>query len=168
MSGIRACLLSRRKYFTPSSCCISLYRTRRSRLFLGSTDVRVSASLPTCSPQVTGDPLQILVSYDRENARYVELVESGRSFAKMEERKRKRREDNTGSTHAPPTSDRGAGNLEPEHDAERGVGDAHRRIRRRFKQSTPVSDVGGGSGGMDKSVLRSVFGRSDGTRKKDG
>ncbi|CAM9263502.1 unnamed protein product, partial [Ectocarpus sp. 8 AP-2014] len=29
----------------------------------------------------------------RENARYVELVESGRSFAKMEERKRKRRQD---------------------------------------------------------------------------
>eukprot|EP00903_Cladosiphon_okamuranus_P016561 g15278.t1 len=116
----------------------------------------------------------------RENARYVELVESGRSFAKMEERKRKRREDN------PAAGDRSGGTAgvqarkpaQPEggggggEGGAGGVGDSHQRIRRRFKQSSPVADVGGGDGGeMDATVLRSVFGGRGGDasgKKKNG
>lgn len=100
----------------------------------------------------------------RENARYLELVESGRSFQKMEERKRNRREAEAGAGGAPTTSSTGGGGVE----ARPGVGDAHRRIRRRFKQSSPVADVGGGGkGGMDSAVLRSVFGekKAEGRRE---
>eukprot|EP00752_Nemacystus_decipiens_P003066 g2842.t1 len=114
----------------------------------------------------------------RENARYVELVESGRSFAKMEERKRKRREENP-----PPLAERSVGaagdGARASHTAPAGgvggegggVGNSHQRIRRRFKQSSPVADVGGGGGAeMDTTVLRSVFGGrgggGDGDRKK--
>lgn len=108
--------------------------------------------------------------HDRENARYVELVESGRSFAKMEERKRKRREDETGAVSAPaaPTGQGAAPRVgDAQGEARPGVGDAHRRIRRRFKQSSPVADVGGGGGEkMDAAVLRSVFGGGGGERKK--
>lgn len=98
----------------------------------------------------------------RENARYLELVESGRSFQKMEERKRKRREDAAGADGAPTASSAGGDGGE----ARPGVGDAHRRIRRRFKQSSPVADVGG-QGGMDKAVLQSVFGgkKTEGRRE---
>ena len=98
----------------------------------------------------------------------MELVESGRSFAKMEERKRKRREDDAGAPGASGAlpGGGGGGGGRGEGDARKGVGDSHRRIRRRFKQSTPVADVGGGGeGGMDAAVLRSVFG---GKKKQSG
>ncbi|CAM9168907.1 unnamed protein product [Pylaiella littoralis] len=112
----------------------------------------------------------------RENARYVELVESGRSFAKMEERKRKRKEDDAGRAPAPGAGP-SAGNLAErggtprsgggearaqEGEPARRVGDSHQRARRRFKQSSPVADVGGGGGGVDLTVLRSVFGGGGG------
>lgn len=92
----------------------------------------------------------------------MELVESGKSFAKMEERKRKRREGEAKedaardmAVEAPSVkNDR----LDPPAP---GVGDAHKRIRRRFKQSKPIADVAGGGNeesSMDPSVLKSVFG----------
>lgn len=100
------------------------------------------------------------VRCDRENARYVELVESGRSFAKMEERKRKKQEQE--GANGKVTAD-GA------EVGQTGVADSHRRIRRRFKQSSPVADVGGGgSKGLDADVLRSVFGASGESRKPNG
>lgn len=106
----------------------------------------------------------------------MELVESGRSFAKMEERKRKRREGEAGKikdgsgSGSGSVATGGGGSKAPRNGEEvqgetsrPGVGDAHRRIRRRFKQSSPVADVGGGgAGGMDAAVLRSVFGKKKG------
>ncbi len=92
----------------------------------------------------------------------MELVESGRSFAKMEERKRKRREENPG----PPATGLEGGQAKDAAPAR--VGDSHQRIRRRFKQSSPVADVGGGDGGgMDATVLRSVFGGGGGGEGKN-
>lgn len=105
----------------------------------------------------------------------MELVESGRSFAKMEERKRKRSQEQVGVSDAVRAienggggggGEKGGGVENGEASPAPGVGDAHRRIRRRFKQSRPVSDVGGGGGekgGMDRAVLQSVFG---GNRQK--
>ncbi|CAB1117754.1 unnamed protein product [Ectocarpus sp. CCAP 1310/34] len=122
----------------------------------------------------------------RENARYVELVESGRSFAKMEERKRKRRQDGSDDNNSASAASTigggspaavaaakltaGGGEGVPGNPAPAGVGDSHRRIRRRFKQSNPVGDVGGGGGGgMDAKVLRSLFGGDDGgVRRRTG
>lgn len=131
-----------------------------------------------CSAAGAGGGLWYSRLSRRENARYVELVESGRSFAKMEERKRKRREENpgpdaaglegTGGGGAPRTSGEGA---QAKNAAPARVGESHQRIRRRFKQSSPVADVGGGDGGgMDATVLRSVFGGGGGSKnkKKDG
>lgn len=109
-------------------------------------------------------------AFGRENAKYVELVESGRSFAKMEERKRKRREDTDTASAAPSAIQNGGGGNGGENGegpSSPGVVDTHRRIRRRFKQSRPVADVGGGGGersGMDRAVLKSVFG---GGREKE-
>lgn len=100
----------------------------------------------------------LLLFPNRENARYVELVESGRSYAKMEERKRKRREADTDAAlaGAGPSASKPVDRSEAPRSV--GVGDSHQRIRRRFKQSSPVADVGGGGGGVDRTVLRSVFG----------
>ncbi|CAM9487847.1 unnamed protein product [Choristocarpus tenellus] len=93
----------------------------------------------------------------RENARYVELVESGRSFAKMEERKRKQREEQAQKMIGQNSTGQGVmGNGA----VAGGDVDVHRRVRRRFKQARPVADAGGGErGGMDPSVLQSVFGK---------
>lgn len=81
----------------------------------------------------------------------------------MEERKRKRREDTSTPSAVPSAQNGGGGDGDKngEGPSSPGVVDAHRRIRRRFKQSRPVADVGGGGGegsGMDRAVLQSVFG----------
>lgn len=90
----------------------------------------------------------------------MELVESGRSFAKMEERKRKRNTE---------LRQEGGGTTSISGGAGEEAGDAHRQIKRRFKQSKPVLDVSSGgkdAGALDQAVLRSVFGSRDTQRPR--
>lgn len=111
----------------------------------------------------------ITVRCRRENARYVELVESGRSFAKMEERKRKKQEQEGANRKAATPGDGGKATADGAEVGQTGVADSHRRIRRRFKQSSPVADVGGGGGkDLDTDVLRSVLGAGGERRKPNG
>lgn len=103
----------------------------------------------------------------------MELVESGRSFAKMEERKRRRQEEED-SVAVAGNSNAAGKPIPPKDTAGRSnssIDKVHKRIRRQFRQSRPVADVGGGgsaAASMDSGVLMAVFGQQKPNKRGQG
>jgi ESF2/ABP1 family protein len=82
----------------------------------------------------------------RSNAEFVELVEKGKQQRHIEERKRKRMEQQGGS--------------DGDNDAI-GSASSLKAVKRKFRQVAPISDTGDSTKFVDKKLIGSVFSKRD-------